>query len=136
MFSAAVSASKLRLFPTTETGKRKSRDRPCPRGLRLKTKKPAAVVDFAGLLKWGGGAYRCENPPQIRCLRRSKTDRYRPLHRLFQVQMPKNGKSLAAINRMIPLGFTERNHIFTILSYMQKSNYARQKNKCLSIAQC
>ncbi len=38
--------------------KKKSRNRPCSRGLRLKTKRSAAVVDFAGLLKWGGGAYR------------------------------------------------------------------------------
>jgi len=61
MVSAAVSALGSRLFPMTETGKRKSRNRPCPRGLRLKTKKPAAVVDFAGLLKWGGGAVRGES---------------------------------------------------------------------------
>ncbi len=31
--------------------KKKSRNRHCFRGLRLKMKKPAAVVDFAGLLK-------------------------------------------------------------------------------------
>ena len=57
MFSAAVPAFKRRLFPSTETGKRKAANA-LSRVLRLETKRPAAVVDFAGILKGGGGAYR------------------------------------------------------------------------------
>ena len=53
--SVAFSGQKSSLYGGCRDWHKEGRKPRCLRRLRPETKRPAAVVDFAGLLKWGGG---------------------------------------------------------------------------------